>query len=148
MEALMTMDCWPLWNATMSNHKNGNKCRDSWRLASALESQHGQAVSLYTVEGMIVTVLRQFYHPDPGDKWIFAPARLHDARSEFGYVVYENQIYCFGGRGVSTIECYDYVNEHWRVVGRVGENTYSINCVLYPPLSFSNVPSLSPVPTS
>ena len=82
----------------------------------------------------------EIYHPDPGDKWIFAPARLHDARSEFGNVVYENQIYCFGGRGVSTIECYDYVNEHWRVVGRVGENTYSINCVLYPPLSFSDGP--------
>ena len=90
----------------------------------------------------------EIYHPDPGDKWIFAPARLHDARSEFGYVVYENQIYCFGGRGVSTIECYDYVNEHWRVVGGVGENTYSISCVLYPPLSFSDAPSLCLVPTS
>ena len=44
----------------MSNLKNGNKCRDSLRLASALESQHGQAVSLYMVEGTIATALRQW----------------------------------------------------------------------------------------
>lgn len=30
----------------------------------------------------------EIYHPEPGDKWIFAPAQLHDARSEFGHVVY------------------------------------------------------------
>ena len=76
----------------------------------------------------------ELYHPKE-EKWVPAHAQINDARSEFGYVVYENQIYCFGGRGVSSVECYDYLNEQWRIVGRVGENSYSLNCIVYPPVS-------------
>lgn len=45
------------------------------------------------------------------DKWVFVFVQLNDNRSEFGYVVYENKIYCFGGCGVILIEYYDYLNE-------------------------------------
>ncbi|KAL9957686.1 hypothetical protein ACROYT_G034611 [Oculina patagonica] len=69
------------------------------------------------------------------DRWVSSPAYLNDSRSEFGHVVYENKIYCFGGRGVNSIECYDYLNEQWRIVGRVSDNTYSVNCLVYPPLN-------------
>ena len=69
------------------------------------------------------------------DRWICAPAQLNDSRSEFGNVVYKNKIYCFGGRGVNSVECYDYVNEQWRIVGRVSDNTYFVNCLVYPPLN-------------
>ena len=76
----------------------------------------------------------ELYHPKE-EKWESAHAQLNDARSEFGHVIYENQIYCFGGRGVISIECYDYLYEQWRIVGRVGESSYSINCIVYPPVS-------------
>ena len=76
----------------------------------------------------------EVYHPKE-DRWMFALAQLNDNRSEFGHVVYENKIYCFGGRGVNSVECYDYLNEQWRIVGRVSDNTYSVNCLVYPPLN-------------
>lgn len=76
----------------------------------------------------------EVYYPKE-ERWVSAPAQLNDDRSEFGHVVYKNKIYCFGGRGVNTVECYDYLNQQWRIVGRVSDNTYSVNCLVYPPLN-------------
>ena len=69
------------------------------------------------------------------EKWMSEPAQLNDNRSEFGHVVYNNKIYCFGGRGVNSVESYDYLNQQWHIVGRVSDNTYSLNCLVYPPLN-------------
>jgi len=71
-----------------------------------------------------------------GEKRVSSHAQLNEARAEFSYVVYENQIYCFGGRGVNSVECYEYLNEQRRIVGKVGtENNYSIDCIVYPPVN-------------
>lgn len=83
----------------------------------------------------------EVYHPKE-EKWVFAPAQLNDNRCEFGHVVYKNKIFCFGGRGVTSIECYDFLNKQWRIVGRVSDNTYSVNCLVYPPLSWINCTGL------
>lgn len=76
----------------------------------------------------------EVYYPKE-ERWVSSPAQLNDNRSEFGHVVYESKIYCFGGRGVNSVECYDYLNEQWRIVGRISDNTYSVNCLVYPPLN-------------
>ena len=76
----------------------------------------------------------EVYNPKE-ENWMSEPAQLNDNRSEFGHVVYNNKIYCFGGRGVSSVESYDYLNQQWHIVGRVSDNTYSLNCLVYPPLN-------------
>ena len=76
----------------------------------------------------------EVYYPKE-ERWVSAPAQLNDKRSEFGHVVHANKIYCFGGRGVNSVECYDYLKQQWRIVGRVSDNTYSVNCLVFPPLN-------------
>ena len=72
---------------------------------------------------------------DPKAKvWSIMDENMRESRNDFGLVSQRNEIYCIGGRGVNSIECFDLETKEWKTVGSTGENNFSINCVFYPPL--------------
>ncbi|KAL9975371.1 hypothetical protein ACROYT_G012526 [Oculina patagonica] len=72
---------------------------------------------------------------DPKAKvWTLINENMRESRNDFGLVSQSNEIYCIGGRSVSSIECFDLEMKEWKTVGSTGENNFSISCVFYPPL--------------
>ena len=72
---------------------------------------------------------------DPRTKgWSLLEAQMQEARNDFGVGARSNEIFCVGGRGVNSIECFDVEAKKWKTVGSTGENNFSISCVFYPPL--------------
>lgn len=71
---------------------------------------------------------------DPKAKsWTILNEKMQDSRNDFGLVTRDNQIFCIGGRGVKSIECFDVVAKQWKNVGSTGENNFSMSCVFYLP---------------
>ena len=72
---------------------------------------------------------------DPKAKaWTVVKEKMGESRNDFGLAVKNNEIFCVGGRGVGSIECFDIEMKKWKTVGSTGENNFSISCVFYPPL--------------
>lgn len=72
---------------------------------------------------------------DPKSKgWSLLAERMLESRNDFGLVARGNEIFCVGGRGVNSIECFNAEKKEWKIVGSTGENNFSISCVFYPPL--------------
>lgn len=72
---------------------------------------------------------------DPKAKtWSLIEAKMLESRNDFGLAVRSNEIFCVGGRGVHSIECFDVGSNKWRTIGSTGQNNFSISCVFYPPL--------------
>jgi len=72
---------------------------------------------------------------DPKAKtWSLIEAKMLESRNDFGLAVRSNEIFCVGGRGVHSIECFDVGSKKWRTIGSTGQNNFSISCVFYPPL--------------
>lgn len=71
---------------------------------------------------------------DPKAKsWTILNEKMQDSRNDFGLVTRDNQIFCIGGRGAKSIECFDVVAKQWKNVGSTGENSFSMSCVFYLP---------------
>lgn len=71
---------------------------------------------------------------DPKAKsWTLLDEKMQESRNDFGLVSRNTEIYCIGGRGVKSIECFDALTKEWKTVGSTGENNFSISCVFYLP---------------
>ena len=115
---------------------------DKWTVLKPLNMprfQHGVVVSdgrVFVVggrdnEGSCNTV--EVYDPK-AKTWSLLDEKMKEARNDFGIVAQENVIYCVGGRGVSSVECYNIEKKEWKVVGKTGQNNFCISCVSFPPL--------------
>ncbi|EDO33930.1 predicted protein [Nematostella vectensis] len=72
---------------------------------------------------------------DPKAKtWSKEELNMLEARNDFGVVEQNGRIYCFGGRGVATVECFDVEKKEWKTIGNTGHNNFAIDCVLFPPI--------------
>ena len=72
---------------------------------------------------------------DPKAKsWTLLIEKMAESRNDFGLAVRNHEIYCVGGRGVSSIESFDVVAKEWRSAGSTGENNFSVSCMFYPPM--------------
>ena len=76
----------------------------------------------------------EIFNPKTGKEWKLLAERMKEARNEFGVAATNNKIFCLGGRGVTSIEVFDIEKKEWSVAGSMGENHFSINALLYPPV--------------
>lgn len=64
--------------------------------------------------------------------WKVLDGQLNEARNDFGVAAQGNEIICFGGRGVKSIESFNVTSEESKVVGHTGISTFSIDCLMFP----------------
>lgn len=63
--------------------------------------------------------------------WKLLDSGLIEARNDFAVVAQGNDIYCFGGLGVKTVERFNTMTQESQVIGSTGINAFAIDGVLY-----------------